>query len=179
MNREVAVSGGFCILLAFLLLVLPLQWLFAALLAAMVHEVGHYLAIRACGGRAENLRIYSFAAQMPLPEMSRGRELICALAGPISGLSLLFLARWIPRTAICAAMQSLYNLLPIYPLDGGRAMQCILSMCLPPPKAQRVARIVALICKMAICVVAICGAIYLNLGVIPVLLAILLLIRAK
>lgn len=178
-NKKVAFSGGFLILLAFLLLLLPLQWLLAAILAAFVHELSHYLAIRACGGRVEGLRIFSFAAQMPLPEMSRGRELICALAGPIGGLCLLPLARWMPHTAICAAMQSVYNLLPIYPLDGGRALQCILSMLLPPPGAGKLLCIITFVCKAAICILAFYAAVCLQLGLMPVLLAILLLLRVK
>lgn len=178
-SRGVGISGGFCIALALMLLLLPLPWICAALAAAFFHELCHYLAIRACGHETQSLRLYSFGALMPLPEMSRGRELLCALAGPIGGLCLLPLARWIPRTAICAALQSVYNLLPIYPLDGGRAMRCILSIGFPPPRAAKIGRWVERICKAGICAVALYGTMILHLGTGPLLLAGLLLIRTK
>ncbi len=177
--RKIGVSGGFCLVLALMLLLMPLQWLCAALAAACFHELCHYLAIRACGGGAPGLRLYSFAALMPLPEMSRGRELACALAGPVGGLCLLAFARWIPRTAICAGVQSVYNLLPVFPLDGGRAIRCILSMGFPPPRAEKLGAGIEKLCLLGICAMALYGAVVLRLGLVPLIPAALLLIRVK
>lgn len=60
--------------------------------------------------------------------MSPGRELLCVLAGPAVSFSLLALARFFPRIAICGLVQGIYNLLPIYPLDGGKALRCMVSL---------------------------------------------------
>lgn len=178
-NERVKFSGGFCISLALMLLMVPLKWLLAAALAAVLHEACHYLAIRACSGKWDGVKLYSFAAHLPLPEMSRGREVLCALAGPVGGLCLLLLARWAPRLALCGAMQSAYNLLPIYPLDGGRALQSGLLLFLSPPTAARVCRVLEILCKTGICLLALYGCFWLKLGIFPLLMAALLLIRVK
>ncbi len=178
-NKQLRLSGGFCILLALMLLLVPLKWLLASLAAAAFHELCHWLAIRLCSGQWEGVKVYSFAAHLPLPEMSRGREILCALAGPMGGLSLLLLARWMPRLALCAALQSAYNLLPIYPLDGGRALQSGLLLLLPPPIAAAVCRGLELLCKIGICLLALYGCFGLHLGIFPLLLAALLLVRTR
>lgn len=58
---------------------------------------------------------------------SAGREVLCALAGPLGGFLLLFLLHSAPRIALCAFVQSVCNLIPVYPLDGGRALYGFLS----------------------------------------------------
>lgn len=163
--------------LAAMLLLVPLEWIAASVFAAAFHEVCHYAAIRILTGTSAKVRLLSYAAHMPLPLMGAGREVACALAGPIGGLCLLFFARWMPRLAICAAIQSVYNLLPVYPLDGGRALRCGLAMLLPPDRATKICAIMETACKACIFCLAIYGCIWLKLGLFPLLLALLLLIR--
>lgn len=178
-TEPVKVSGGFYIMLALMLLLVPLQWLFASLFAAAFHELCHYLAIRICCKKLDGWKLYSFATHLSLPQMSRGREALCALAGPLGSLCMLPLAPVFPRLAVCAAMQCAYNLLPIYPLDGGRVLQCGLLMFLPPPKANAICAIMEMLCKVFIIILALYGCICLRLGIFPLLMALLLLIRVK
>ena len=178
-NKCPRISGGFCILMAMMLLLVPMRWLLAFLVAATVHEACHYGAIALCTGKTVQLRLYSFAAHLSLPEMPRGREVVCALAGPAGSFALLLLSRWMPRVALCGAMQAVYNLMPIYPLDGGRALRSGLLLLLPPPLATAICSALSLLCRMVMCLLAIYGCFWLKLGVFPLLIAALLWIRVK
>lgn len=170
------VSASVCILLAMMVLVLPLKWVAAAITAAAVHELCHGAAVILCGGRITRFLLGSRGAAMEIRPMSRGKELICALAGPVGGLLLLLLAKWIPRTAVCAAFHSLYNLLPIYPLDGGRALRCGAEL-LSPARADVICRWIERICLWAIAALAVYACFFLKLGIFPLLPAAALWLR--
>ena len=172
-------SAGFCIMLAFMLLTVPFRWLTAMILAAALHELAHLLAIRLLTGNRSVFRLFSSGARLQLPEMSCKKELLCALAGPMSGFALLGLARWAPRLALCGCVQSFYNLLPVYPMDGGRAIQCLLKMLCSPPKVLRISRYIAAICKAMILLTGLYGAFGLQLGLFPLIFTFLILIRIK
>lgn len=178
-GKRAVISGGFCLIVAAMVLFLPLPWIGAMVLAASVHEMGHYFAIRILCGRGVGVHLYSFAARMPLPEMARWKECVCALAGPLAGLSLLLAARWLPRTAVFALGQSVYNLMPIYPLDGGRALCCLLSMTLPPPKVRRICKAVETACRIVVVLLAVYAAFHFDLGLLPLLAVCLFLFRVK
>ena len=128
---QILISPGACILFALLILTLPIQWLVAASMAALVHELCHYFAVWICNGRLQTIHIGHRGAQMQAEISSSAKELICTLAGSVGGLLLLPFVRYIPRIAICAAVHSFYNLLPFPQLDGGRARGIILRMIHP------------------------------------------------
>lgn len=139
--RRVEAAPSACVLAALLLLTLPLRWLLAAVFAAGVHEMCHVLALRLCGGRIFRIRIGPAGAALETDSLSFPREMLCALAGPAGSFLLLFLGKRFPEAAVCGAVQGIYNLLPIYPLDGGRALRCFLGMVLPGKAGERAAKL--------------------------------------
>ena len=171
-------TAGSCIFAALLLLVLPIQWVFAAVLAAGLHELCHICAIRLCGSEIRHITLSGRGAVIEAEPMSYGKEFFCALAGPAGGLLLLLLARWLPRVAVCAGVQSLYNLLPVYPLDGGRALRCG-AVLLFPQWGDRLCFRIEQICIFGIVLLALYACLWLKLGLLPVLFAVMLLLKRK
>ena len=137
----IRVQPSACILMAALLLLLPLDWLIAALLAAAVHELGHLAAIRVYGSRPEFLSVGGFGAQIHTGPLDNRAEFFCAAAGPAASLCLLSLCRFFPKLALCGAVQGMFNLIPVHPMDGGRILCCFLRR-LCPRRAEGIFRIV-------------------------------------
>lgn len=114
---------GECFLLAALWLLLTPKWVGPMLLAAAVHELGHLLALWAFGVPVVYIEVGAGGARIGTGSMEARQELVCALAGPAAGALLVLCWRWLPRTALLALGHTAFNLLPVYPMDGGRAVQ--------------------------------------------------------
>jgi stage IV sporulation protein FB len=176
---QLRITPGTWILWALMLLILPLNWLLAAATAAFFHECCHFLALRLCDVPVFRIEISSRGARMDTAPMGLRQEFFCALAGPLGGLFLLLFLMQIPRIAICAAAQSLFNLLPLYPLDGGRAVRCLALHFLPAENAQNLLKWVAWLCLGGIFILSLLATLYYHLGILPLLLAFGLCIRSK
>lgn len=136
MNLEISAVSW--ILGAVLLLVVPINWLLAAVTAAVFHELAHGAAILLLGGKIHGLKILPDGIRMETSPMDAWQEILCSLAGPLGSLLLVLLGTHTPRIALCALVQGCYNLLPVYPLDGGRALHCLLGWFLPPKTGKKV-----------------------------------------
>lgn len=168
----------FCLYLALLLLLVPLRWLLAAAISITVHEICHIVAIRAFGVPIDSIHIRLDGARIQASALTAWQEIICALAGPIGGLCLLPLARWFPVTALCAAFHSIYNLLPVYPQDGGRALRCGVKLLLNDKWADVVCRAIEHACLAIVGVLGLYGTFVLKAGVVPILFSIVFLRRS-
>lgn len=131
MRSLVQVEPSALIFAAALLLLVPLRWLLASVAAALLHEICHILALRLMGGQIYSIRVGITGASIEMTPLPAGAELFCSLAGPVGSLSLLAFRRVFPILAVCGFVQGLFNLLPVYPLDGGRALKCMISIFLP------------------------------------------------
>lgn len=168
---QVSVKPGFYLYCALLMLVLPLRWVWAALLAAAIHELWHIAAIKLCRVELVQVTIGAVGAKLHTGSMTRKQELLCALAGPVGALTMLLASRWLPATAFCCAVQSACNLLPLYPADGGRAVRCLLLLFLPEDRAEIYIYILECILRVMIVMLGFYGTFVLQLSAAVLLAA--------
>ena len=94
--------------------------------------------------------------------------MLATLAGPAGSFSLLLLCQSFPKVAICAGVQGLFNLLPLFPLDGGRMLQTGLQI-LCPEKAEKLTLWIQRITLSAITAAALWASMALHLGIGPLI----------
>ncbi len=111
-------------------------WMLAA---CAFHELGHWWAIRALGGRIQSFRLSCAGAELRLSsarQLPPERMVLCALAGPGMNLVTAAAAAFLARhgaggrlyffTGVNLGLAA-FNLLPAAWLDGGRAVECMCS----------------------------------------------------
>ena len=109
-------------------------------LAVFIHELAHIAAVRIYGGTIERIDVRVFGIRVNVPELRflpYKKEIIIAAAGPIAGIA----------TAIVSALAAdlfglknadyfvginivitAINLIPVFPLDGGRMVLSLLLL---------------------------------------------------
>lgn len=148
------------------------------LLCMLCHELGHLLALKLCRVRVERIRLTAAGAVIGTSCLSYKTELLCAAAGPLAGIVLgLSLIRVLPQTAVVSFLLSLVNLLPVFPLDGGRLLRAGLSLCCTEKNVTATMRIVTAIVCSVLMLLACWGAVCLQMGLWPIFAALVLLCR--
>lgn len=164
-------------LLAAWILLLPLDWLIAALLAAAVHELGHLAAIRIFGVHLESVSIGAAGARICTAPLDGRTEFFCAAAGPAASLLLLSLCHFFPKLAICGMVQGMFNLIPVHPMDGGRMLYCALRR-LCPRRAEEILHIVQNLILCLVSALFVMTAITGKTGFLPVFVGVMVISRA-
>ena len=106
------------------------------MLAIVVHEASHCIALWIAGKRIHEITFGIGGARIATEPLSDLQSLACSLAGPAGGLLLLLAARKFPIIALCALIQSLFNLIPVFPLDGGRALYAFVNILFPAHRSR-------------------------------------------
>ena len=165
-------------MLAAALLTLPLSWVVAWAAAMLVHELGHYYSLRLMRIPVHSVTVTHRGILMETGCLPPRAELLAALAGPLGALTLLTGARFFPELAVCACVHSLYNLLPVFPLDGGRALRCVLTK-LPASVGECVRQTVEWLVLLLGLTAGFWGTLFMKLGLLPLAGALCLFLRAE
>lgn len=163
---RVRVSPSVLLLLAVFIWFSPSVCLAAVLLAAASHELGHYVALRLCGGELAEISVSAFGARMLIrngERLSYGREALCILAGPLTNGTMSWLlsmaGRWREELYVFAGVQlvlGLFNLLPLEALDGGRLLWIAVACLTDPFAADKVCWAVTVTVLAALTALGVC-----------------------
>ncbi len=173
-NVHLTVKPISYVIIAVSILLVPLRLMLAFFLCVTIHELGHYLALKFFGVKIYAITIGISGIIMDTAPMSRLTEFITVVAGPIFGLIPLLFYRQMPIVAFFACLQTIYNLLPIYPHDGGRVLSCICSGSRVGIHIQRLMHYAGWI-VLTVVVFRICYL--LHLGIIPIVAVFIVFIK--
>lgn len=124
---------------------------------AIVHELGHLLAGILMGMKPEKIEIMPFGVSISFKinvkeynkKIKKGnaleiKKIIVALAGPITNFIIILITSNLKLDLIRSMLIiytnfliMIFNLLPIYPLDGGRVLKGILHIILGKRKSEK------------------------------------------
>ena len=114
------------------------QWLAVVMPVLFIHELGHWLAMRAFGHDDAHISFIPFlgaATMTKRPFEKRWQEIVMLLAGPMPGIALAVAVLLSPLgrsgpaqgVAVVALGVNVMNLLPFHPLDGGRILHALVT----------------------------------------------------
>ena len=131
-------------------------------LCVLLHELGHVFAARRYGVKTRDVTLWPFGGIASMEQMPEkpSQELVVALAGPavnvvIAAVLLLWLGSRLdpenltriedPAVSLAAKVAGaniilvLFNMIPAFPMDGGRVLRAILAMSMGNARATEVA----------------------------------------
>lgn len=142
--------------------------------SVVMHELGHALTARAYGVRTRRILLLPIGGMAQLENMPRSprAELLVALAGPavslllagllslastllggIPGLGGTLLGTFVTSLMWANLMLAVFNLVPAFPMDGGRALRAFLATRMPHLRATEIAVSVGKVAAAALAVV--------------------------
>lgn len=140
------ISAGFILLILWFAAVNGANLLLMILGAAAAHELGHWIMLRFFGADIRGLRIGMLGAvlEADCSRLSYGKELFAVLAGPGANLLCAWLLSRLGNGVEVVIgshlMLGLFNLIPLRPLDGGRALYLIVAWGFGPWAGDRATR---------------------------------------
>lgn len=143
----------------------PVQ-LLISLVCVLLHEMGHVLFAEQCGCETECVELTLFGGKAciaGMEQLSRAKRIGIALAGPAVNVLLVLLCSFgiqvmpvysalLAEGSRCNAALLGFNLLPAYPMDGGRVLCALLEGRSGAVRAQRLTAVLGMAMGVAFAV---------------------------
>ncbi len=178
MNRRVSLSPAFALLLCGLIWLDEDGLVPRFLLSAALHEAGHLGCMALLHIPVEHIQIGLTSAVISAHFRTARDEALSAAAGPAVNLLLaLTFFRVDPMFSILNAILLLYNLLPIYPLDGGRLLRIGCVAAFGVFRGLKISNIIATVILLLLSIFCLYLTVCAKMGRMPMLLMAIFLSR--
>ena len=179
-NRiRVCIHPGYLLYFAACVLFLPIKIILAWMAATIIHELGHICCILLLKKEIYSVQFGVFGAQINTETLGIWQEMISAMAGPLSAIFILPFIKKFPIVTMFCILQSIYNLIPVYPMDGGRVVVGVLVYFAGRKRAIKI----YIIFIMILMLLFLAGIVYISirysLGLLPLILIVIMIIKIK
>ena len=177
MEQKIRVSPAFGAMLCFLGWINP-KYTCYFMIAIVLHELFHCLVAWMCNVRIEQICLRVCGAVIQTGQMNYLQEILIAAAGPAASIAsgIVFLHNN-PVFFSISMILAIMNLLPIYPMDGGRILRAFLLLRIRAAAVSLVMRVSVYIVCSLLMITACWLTVVCQAGIWPIFAALVLLIR--
>lgn len=143
---------------------------------ALIHEIGHLIAGLLLGLKVKNITIMPFGVSVNFEDYSNKyiiKKIIIATAGPLVNLVIVILGmynNWNEDVIYANALIGMFNLIPLYPLDGGRILKYIIQLTTNSKEAETFAYKLSNILIVILTLISSIGILFMqNIGIVFIL----------
>jgi len=128
-----------------------LDWFLSIFVAVLVHELAHTAVAKKLNHYVEHvyLDVFNGAAAIDTTYSPYNQTILIVAAGPLSNLVLWFIGSYLGLDIFAQVNMFLFifNILPIYPMDGGRICKAICQWMTKPSIGRKINGYISIICS--------------------------------
>jgi len=138
---------GFSNISGSLRLILSVVMALAIFISVLIHELSHSLVARRLGAEVKGIMLFIFGGVAMIEKMPKepNKEFLIAVAGPLSSFALAMFGLLMPvfrqfffLFGYFNLILAIFNLIPAFPMDGGRILRSFLARRLSYVKATKI-----------------------------------------
>ena len=136
-----------------------LDWFLSIFVAVLIHELAHTAVAKQLNHSVEHvyLDVFNGAAAIDTTYSPYNQTILIVAAGPLSNLILYFIGSYLGLDIFAQVNMFLFifNILPIYPMDGGRICKAICQWMTIPSIGRKINGYISIICSSLLFIVSI------------------------